>query len=128
MSQYSQLLLLYDQLLTMADEINDLIKREYFDDIMTKMSTRSRVALQIKLAKKCANLSIEEEHKVSELENILQQKEKDNIELLQTNMSQVKSELDKLNLRNKLRKAYGQTDMRQGSIIDIDDSYRPEKK
>jgi len=128
MSQYSQLLLLYDQLLTMADEVKDLIEREYFDDILNKISTRDRVSLQIKLAKKCTKLSDSEQTKITEMETELLQKEKANIELMQTNMAKVKTELDKLNLRNKLRQAYGKNIGQQGSIIDIEDSYRPESK
>ncbi|MGN1154079.1 MAG: hypothetical protein ACI4S3_08615, partial [Candidatus Gastranaerophilaceae bacterium] len=55
---------------------------------------------------------------------------KNNIELLQTNMDSVKSELNKLNMQNKIRKAYSQKsfEQEQGSIIDIADSYRPDKK
>jgi len=128
MSQYSQLLLLYDQLLTMADEVKDLIEREYFDDILNKVSTRDRVSLQIKLAKKCTKLSDSEQSKIDKMEKELLKKEKANIELMQVNMAKVKTELDKLNLRNKLRQAYGKNIGQQGSIIDIDDSYRPEPK
>lgn len=128
MSQYDQLVLLYDQLNTMADEVNDLITRELFDDILTKMQTRERVFIQIKLAKKCANLSVSEESQVNSMESEVKRKEKANIELLQGNMAKVKSELDKLKLKNKLTQAYSQERNTQGSIIDVDDSYQPEEK
>src|SRR5574344_716819 len=117
MSQYDQLVLFYDQLLTMADEVNDLINRELFDDVLSKMQTRDRVFIQIKLAKKCANLSVAEDSQVNTMEAELKRKEKANIELLQNNMAKVKSELDKLKLKNKLKQAYDHERNTQGSII-----------
>ena len=92
------------------------------------MQTRERVFIQIKLAKKCANLSVSEESQVNSMESEVKRKEKANIELLQGNMAKVKSELDKLKLKNKLTQAYSQERNTQGSIIDVDDSYQPEEK
>ena len=52
MSQYDQLLLFYDRLLTIADEIEDMIKKELFDDILDKIQIHDKIFVQIKLAKK----------------------------------------------------------------------------
>ena len=126
MSQYDQLLLFYDRLLTIADEIEDMIKKELFDDILDKIQIHDKIFVQIKLAKKCSDLTEEQQTKIEQIEEELREKEKKNIETLQTNMVEVKQELDKLKLKDKLKQAYSQdtTHQEQGSIIDVDDSYR----
>lgn len=126
MSQYDQLLLFYDRLLTIADEIEDMIKKELFDDILDKIQIHDKIFVQIKLAKKCSNLTEEQQTKIEQIEEELKEKEKKNIETLQTNMVEVKQELDKLKLKDKLKQAYSQdtTHQEQGSIIDVDDTYR----
>ncbi len=126
MSQYDQLLLFYDRLLTIADEIEDMIKKELFDDILDKIQIHDKIFVQIKLAKKCSDLTEEQQTKIEQIEEELKEKEKKNIETLQTNMVEVKQELDKLKLQNKLKQAYSQdtTHQEQGSIIDVDDTYR----
>lgn len=126
MSQYDQLLLFYDRLLTIADEIEDMIKKELFDDILDKIQIHDKIFVQIKLAKKCSDLTEEQQTKIEQIEEELKEKEKKNIETLQTNMIEVKQELDKLKLKDKLKQAYSQdtTHQEQGSIIDVDDTYR----
>ncbi len=126
MSQYDQLLLFYDRLLTIADEIEDMIKKELFDDILDKIQIHDKIFVQIKLAKKCSDLTEEQQTKIEQIEEELKEKEKKNIETLQTNMVEVKQELDKLKLKDKLKQAYSQdtTHQEQGSIIDVDDTYR----
>lgn len=126
MSQYDQLLLFYDRLLTIADEIEDMIKKELFDDILDKIQIHDKILVQIKLAKKCSDLTEEQQTKIEQIEEELKEKEKKNIETLQTNMVEVKQELDKLKLKDKLKQAYSQdtTHQEQGSIIDVDDNYR----
>lgn len=126
MAQYDQLLLFYNQLLTMADQIESMIEKELFDDILDKMQLHDRIFIQIKLAKKCAELTPEQQNEIDRMEEELREKEKKNIKLMQTNMAEVKQELDKLKLKNKLTKAYTQdtTQREQGSIIDIEDTYR----
>ncbi len=126
MSQYDQLLLFYDRLLTIADEIEDMIKKELFDDILDKIQIHDKIFVQIKLAKKCSDLTEEQQTKIEQIEEELKEKEKKNIEVLQSNMIEVKQELDKLKLQNKLKQAYSQdtTHQEQGSIIDVDDTYR----
>lgn len=128
MAQYDQLLLFYNQLLNMADDINRLIEKELFDEILDRVQIHDRLVVQIRLAKKCTQLTESEENELKKLEEELKIKEKKNIELLQSNMSAVKAELDRLNMQNKLKKAYTQDTQtqEQGSIIDIADSYRPE--
>ena len=125
MSQYDQLLLFYDRLLTIADEIEDMIKKELFDDILDKIQIHDKIFVQIKLAKKCSDLTEEQQTKIEQIEEELKEKEKKNIETLQTNMVEVKQELDKLKLKDKLKQAYSQdtTHQEQGSIIDVDDTY-----
>ena len=126
MSQYDQLLLFYDRLLTIADEIEDMIKKELFDDILDKIQIHDKIFVQIKLAKKCSDLTEEQQAEINRIEEELKEKEKKNIETLQTNMVEVKQELDKLKLKDKLKQAYSQdtTHQEQGSIIDVDDNYR----
>lgn len=126
MSQYDQLLLFYDRLLTIANEIEDMIKKELFDDILDKIQIHDKIFVQIKLAKKCSDLTEEQQTKIEQIEEELKEKEKKNIEVLQSNMVEVKQELDKLKLQNKLKQAYSQdtTHQEQGSIIDVDDTYR----
>ena len=130
MAQYDQLLLFYNQLLNMADEIHELIEKELFDDILDKMQTHDKLLIQIRLAKKCAQLTPYEEEEVERLQKELKIKEKLNIELLQNNMNAVKLELDRLKMQNKLKRAYGQENaaQNQGSIIDVEDSYRPKEQ
>ncbi len=130
MSQYTQLMLFYDQLNNMADEIHDLINREMFDEILSKLTLHDKVILQIKLTKKCTKFSEKEQEEIAKIEEQLRIKEKDNIELLRANMTAVKKELNSLKLKSKLHKAYGQIpeNQHQGSIIDIDDSYRGNSK
>ena len=67
-----------------------------------------------------------EKRKRSGVREKRKEKEKKNIETLQTNMVEVKQELDKLKLKDKLKQAYSQdtTHQEQGSIIDVDDTYR----
>jgi len=128
MAQYDQLLLFYNQLLNMADDIKSLIEKEMFDEILDKMSTHDKLLIQIKLAKKCTTLTEQEQEEINKLENELKIKEQNNISLLQKNMAEVRVELDKLKFQNKLKKAYNQEyiPQEQGSIIDIEDSYRPQ--
>lgn len=127
MAQYDQIILFYNQLINMADEIHELINKELYDLIMDKLSYHDKIFIQIKMAKKCVQLTDEEQKEIDNLEDILRQKEKENIELMQTSMTIVKNELNKLKLKTKVKKAYGQIkhSQEQGSIIDIDDSYRP---
>ena len=126
MAQYDQLLLFYDRLLTIADEIEDMIQKELFDDILDKIQIHDKIFVQIRLAKKCTVLTEEQQAEINRIEKELKEKEKKNIEVLQSNMVEVKQELDKLKLQNKLKQAYSQdtTHQEQGSIIDVDDTYR----
>lgn len=126
MAQYDQLLLFYDRLLTIADEIEDMIQKELFDDILDKIQIHDKIFVQIRLAKKCTVLTEEQQAEINRIEEELKEKEKKNIEVLQSNMVVVKQELDKLKLQNKLKQAYSQdtTYQEQGSIIDVDDTYR----
>ncbi len=126
MAQYDQLLLFYDRLLTIADEIEDMIQKELFDDILDKIQIHDKIFVQIRLAKKCTVLTEEQQAEIDRIEEELKEKEKKNIETLQSNMVEVKQELDKLKLQNKLKQAYSQdtTHQEQGSIIDVDDTYR----
>ena len=126
MAQYDQLLLFYDRLLTIADEIEDMIQKELFDDILDKIQIHDKIFVQIRLAKKCTVLTEEQQAEINRIEEELKEKEKKNIEVLQLNMVEVKQELDKLKLQNKLKQAYSQdtTHQEQGSIIDVDDTYR----
>lgn len=126
MAQYDQLLLFYDRLLTIADEIEDMIQKELFDDILDKIQIHDKIFVQIRLAKKCTVLTEEQQAEINRIEEELKKKEKKNIEVLQSNMIVVKQELDKLKLQNKLKQAYSQdtTHQEQGSIIDVDDTYR----
>lgn len=126
MAQYDQLLLFYDRLLTIADEIEDMIQKELFDDILDKIQIHDKIFVQIRLAKKCTVLTEEQQAEINRIEEKLKEKEKKNIEVLQSNMVEVKQELDKLKLQNKLKQAYSQdtTHQEQGSIIDVDDTYR----
>ncbi len=126
MAQYDQLLLFYDRLLTIADEIEDMIQKELFDDILDKIQIHDKIFVQIRLAKKCTVLTEEQQAEINRIEEELKEKEKKNIEVLQSNMVEVKQELDKLKLQNKLKQAYSQdtTHQEQGSIIDVDDTYR----
>lgn len=126
MAQYDQLLLFYDRLLTIADEIEDMIQKELFDDILDKIQIHDKIFVQIRLAKKCTVLTEEQQAEINRIEEKLKEKEKKNIEVLQSNMVVVKQELDKLKLQNKLKQAYSQdtTHQEQGSIIDVDDTYR----
>jgi len=95
---------------------------------LDKMSTHDKLLIQIKLAKKCTTLTEQEQEEINKLENELKIKEQNNISLLQKNMAEVRVELDKLKFQNKLKKAYNQEyiPQEQGSIIDIEDSYRPQ--
>ena len=126
MAQYDQLLLFYDRLLTIADEIEDMIQKELFDDILDKIQIHDKIFVQIRLAKKCTVLTEEQQAEINRIEEELKEKEEKNIEVLQSNMVVVKQELDKLKLQNKLKQAYSQdtTHQEQGSIIDVDDTYR----
>ena len=126
MAQYDQLLLFYDRLLTIADEIEDMIQKELFDDILNKIQIHDKIFVQIRLAKKCTVLTEEQQAEINRIEEELKEKEKKIIEVLQSNMVVVKQELDKLKLQNKLKQAYSQdtTHQEQGSIIDVDDTYR----
>lgn len=126
MAQYDQLLLFYDRLLTIADEIEDMIQKELFDDILDKIQIHDKIFVQIRLAKKCTVLTEEQQAEINRIEEELKEKEKKNIEVLQSNMVVVKQELDKLKLQNTLKQAYSQdtTHQEQGSIIDVDDTYR----
>ncbi len=127
MAQFDQIVLFYNQLINMADEVHELINKELYDLIMDKLSYHDKLFIQIKMAKKCSQLTDEEQQEIDKLEDILRQKEKENIELMQTNMAIVKNELNKLKMKTKIKKAYGQIkhNDEQGSIIDIDDTYRP---
>lgn len=126
MSQYDQLLLFYDRLLTIADEIEEMLKKELFDDILDKIQLHDKIFTQIRLAKKCTNLTEAEQAEIEKLEETLKEKEKTNIETLKINMQEVKQELNNLKRKEKIKQAYSQdtTHQEQGSIIDIDDSYR----
>ncbi len=128
MAQFDQIVLFYNQLINMADEVHELINKELYDLVMDKLSYHDRVFIQIKMAKKCAKLTEEEQKEIDKLEDILREKEKENIELMQVNMAIVKKELNKIKIKDKVKKAYGQVSPQegQGSIIDVDDSYRPE--
>ena len=61
MAQYDQLLLFYDRLLTIADEIEDMIQKELFDDILDKIQIHDKIFVQIRLAKKCTVLTEEQQ-------------------------------------------------------------------
>ena len=103
-----------------------MIQKELFDDILDKIQIHDKIFVQIRLAKKCTVLTEEQQAEINRIEEELKEKEKKNIEVLQSNMVVVKQELDKLKLQNKLKQAYSQdtTHQEQGSIIDVDDTYR----
>lgn len=126
MSQYNQILLFYNQLLYMADEVKGMIEKELFDDIITKMEYHEKIVTQIRLIKRCTEFTEEEQAEINKFEAGIKEKEKENIEFIQNNIIDVKKELDRMKIKDKLSNAYTQdtTQREQGSIIDIEDTYR----
>ena len=127
MSQFDQVMMFYNQLNNMADEVKKLIEKELYDYILDKTEHHERVHSQIRLIHRCIKFTEDEQAQIEELRSIVQQKEKENIEELRRQMNLVKLELNKTNLQNRIQKAYDQMNAgNKSTIIDVDDSYRGE--
>ena len=126
MSQFEQLVMFYNQLLFLADEVKGLAVKKMYDEIIDKLPHHNRLNIQVKMLKKTLVLSQDELLQVTTLENAIKSKETENLNLIIADRNIVKSELDRLNKKSKIVKAYSQETLyqEQGSIIDVDDSYQ----
>lgn len=120
MTQFSQFELVYNQLTNLSAEITELIKREDFSELESKLRHKDSLLKKYVMLKKTIVCSDAETLKIKELEEILAKKEEENIKILSKIQLETGAELRILNKKSKLSNVYSgkEAEANSGSILD----------
>lgn len=119
MTQFSQIELIYNQLINLLTEVSSLIKDEEYSIASSKIAKKDKLVKQLSIAKKTANLSSEEETKMQQMETTIKEKNDTMLADLQKLRTELAGEVKETKSKIKLNSAYDQTTKRQGDLIDI---------
>lgn len=122
--QFEQLMLYYSQLKGMAEQIKTMLSKESYNDAITMLQHRERVARELSLMMNYIQLTPEQEQIVSVIKEEVRLLELENIQNLQKEMEDVKYELDVVSSKVRFRHKYNpyETGNATGNVVDTKDN------
>ena len=122
--QFEQLMLYYNQLKEMAVQISVKIKKESYNDALTMLNNRKRVVREMGLIERYLELNPKQKKVVEDIKKEIMEIEAKNIQKLQTDMEDVKYELDIVSAKVKFINKYNPYEAEQatGNVINIKDN------
>ncbi len=122
--QFEQLMLYYNQLKEMAVQISVMLEKESYNDALTMLNNRKRVVREMGLIERYLELNPKQKKVVEDIKKEIMEIEAKNIQKLQTDMEDVKYELDIVSAKVKFRNKYNPYEAEQatGNVINIKDN------
>ena len=115
--QFEQLMMQYHQLKNGSLEIRRMIGNEDFDSAMTMMKSREAIFLNCKCMRNYLELTEEQTAELNLVLDELRTLEKENMEILENGLKEVRLELKKTHQTEKIQQAYDVHDVQKGSLI-----------
>lgn len=120
MTDFKDLELIYNQLGSLSDEIDELINDEDYSLAKNKVAYRDKLFKRAMIAKRTVNLTRENEAYLEQLESKIIAGQKKNIDKLTELRDKIKIEIQKTKKRVKLNSMYSFTPPAdQGNLIDF---------
>lgn len=104
--QYEQLMLQYQQLKNGAKDIARMLENEDFDSAITYIKARESVFLNCKTIRRYLEMTPEQQNEADKIFNEIKDLELKNINTLEQSMENIRSELNRTQIVQKLNKAY----------------------
>ena len=117
-------MLYYNQLKEMAIQIAVMLEKESYNDALTMLNNRKRVVREMGLIERYLELNSKQKKIVENIKKEIREIEAKNIQKLQTDMEDVKYELDIVSAKVKFRNKYNPYEAEQasGNVINIKDN------
>ncbi len=124
--QFEQLMMYYDRLKEMAFQIAVMLEKESYNEALTMLNHRKYVVKELGLILKYIELTDEQKQTVENIKKEILEQEAKNIQKLQTDMEDVKYELDIASSKVKFRNKYNpyEAELASGNVIDTLDNER----
>lgn len=106
MTSVEQLELLYKQFDNLTQEIDEFLEQEEFDMVLEKVRQKDKLIKQMAMAKKTANLTIEETKRFDERNREISKKNFELVDKLQQMKQELAQERKETKNKIKLRNAY----------------------
>lgn len=120
MTQFSQIELIYNQLLNLVNEITALIENEEYDDAAAKIENKDKLVKQLSAMKKTVNFTNEEKLKMQLIEDTIKEKNDTMLVDVKKVREELAKEVNSTKKKIKLNSAYDkQRPNIQGAMIDI---------
>lgn len=122
-NQFNQLMLYYNQLKGMAEELTVMLANESYNEALTMLNNRERVVKELNLILKYIVLTEAQQKTVEAIKEEIRTMEAANIEKLQKDMEDVKYELDVVSSKVRFRHKYNpyEIEAKSGNVVDTKD-------
>lgn len=122
--QFQQLMMYYNQLKEMAIQVSRMLENESYNDALTMLNHRKRVVKELGLILKYLQMTDKQKEIVENIKKEILEIEAANIQRLQTDMEDVKYELDVVSSKVRFRNKYNPYEAEQasGNVIDTRDN------
>ena len=122
--QFQQLMMYYNQLKEMAIQVSRMLEKESYNDALTMLNHRKRVVKELGLILKYLKMTDKQKEIVENIKKEILEIEAANIQRLQTDMEDVKYELDVVSSKVRFRNKYNPYEAEQasGNVIDTRDN------
>ncbi len=122
--QFQQLMMYYNQLKEMAIQVSRMLENESYNDALTMLNHRKRVIKELGLILKYLKMTDKQKEIVENIKKEILEIEAANIQRLQTDMEDVKYELDVVSSKVRFRNKYNPYEAEQasGNVIDTRDN------
>lgn len=122
-NQFNQLMLYYNQLKGMAEELTVMLAKESYNEALTMLNNRERVVKELNLILKYIVLTETQQKTVEAIKEEIRTMEAANIEKLQKDMEDVKYELDVVSSKVRFRHKYNpyEIEAKSGNVVDTKD-------
>lgn len=119
--QFEQLMMQYNQLKNGSLDIKKLIEQENFDEAITMLNRREDLFLNCKCIRNYLELTPVQEKELNILLDELKQLERNNIQMLEQGMAEIKKELNRTQKYEKIQQAYDFSENKSGNIINYEE-------
>lgn len=120
MTQFANLELLYNQFFNLADEIKQMIEEEDYSEAIIKLDYKDKLMKKLSVTQKTVIFSEEEKARLHQIEQKLQEKERENINYINKLRNEMGQKLKSTNSRVKMNSAYDMYSKKSsGVIVDI---------
>lgn len=111
----------YNQLKNGSLDIKKLIEQENFDEAITMLNRREDLFLNCKCIRNYLELTPVQEKELNILLDELKQLERNNIQMLEQGMAEIKKELNRTQKYEKIQQAYDFSENKSGNIINYEE-------